>query len=167
MIQGRSRSMGYFLPLFLLSQTIKIQVGAQEFKNTVPSINIQLTDSVTIFNTRKIAYDKNIVVLLFNSNCDHCQQLARDIVRRKKELEKNLFVMISTEYLHAIRAFYSKFGLVQMKNLIIGRDYMLATPKIFSFESFPFCIIYSKKHRYLAYYERNFSVDTILKKLKN
>lgn len=151
------------IPAILAFCFVTFTIKAQNYRTSLPAIEILQTDSSSIYKTSTTGKDKPVVLLLFHTSCDHCQQLAKDLVRRKSELEKNQIIMISTENLYSIKAFCNRFGLLQIKNLVIGRDYKFATPKIFNFESFPFFVIYSKKHKFIASYERNFTVDTILK----
>lgn len=137
-------------------------VFSQNMKNTVfPSIGIQLMDSSTILQTQTIAKDKPVVFLVFNTTCEHCQQEASDLVKNKNRLDKIRLLMMSYENITAIKKFYDKYSLSQIKGLIIGRDYRFAGANYFIYESVPFCAIYSKNHLYINSLERNFTTDSI------
>jgi thiol-disulfide isomerase/thioredoxin len=132
----------------------------------IPSIEILLTDSSTIFHTNTLSARKPVVLLFFSSNCDHCQKEAEDLVHHKETLKKIKLVMISTEELYVIRNFYEQYGLSAVNKLIIGKDIRYAGIKHFQFESIPYCAFYSKGHKYLGSLERNFNTNSIILKLK-
>lgn len=158
----------YYLGMTLafVSVTLSESSHAQAFKNGLPAIEVLLSDSSRVFRTTTFDKSKPVVLLLFHTTCEHCQQEARDLLTRKKELEKIRLVMISTEPLSLVRAFYRQYALSQVKDLVIGRDHKLVTPKMFMYESFPFCAVYGKSHRFIRSFERNFNTDSILSVLK-
>ncbi|MEO7984172.1 MAG: hypothetical protein ABI688_08825 [Bacteroidota bacterium] len=153
-----------FLSIFL--QGIFQFAGAQGYKSSFPTVDVLLIDSSTIYQTKTIAKDKPVVLLTFNTTCEHCQHMAQELTTKKNQLENILFVMISTESISTIRNFYNQYSLSKMKGLIIGRDLNLVTPRLFMYESFPFCAIYTRKHQFIGAFERNFTADTIINELK-
>ncbi|MBI5856541.1 MAG: redoxin domain-containing protein [Sphingobacteriales bacterium] len=156
----------HFLLLFLAGAFQFAQ--SQNIKSTpFPSIDIQLMDSSTVFQTKTIAKDKPVVFLVFNTTCEHCRQEAADLVKNKSRLDKIRLVMMSYENITPIKNFYNRYSLSQIEGLVIGRDYRFAGANYFSYESVPFCAVYSKKHLFLKSFERDFTTDSIFKVLKS
>lgn len=150
----------------ILASNCQSNSASTPANSEIPSIEILLTDSSTIFQTNTLSASKPVVLLFFSSNCDHCQKEATDMVQKKEILSKIQLVMISTEELYAIRNFYNQFGLSVINKLIIGKDIRYAGIKHFQFESIPYCALYSRGHKYLGSLERNFNTDSIILKLK-
>lgn len=132
----------------------------------MPSIEIQLLDSTTIFHTQKLAKDKPVVLLFFHTTCDHCQKKATELVANKEKLKQFRLVMMSNESIFLTKKFYLQYGLNRINNLVIGRDYKYSGAKYYAFESFPFCAMYSKEHKFIKSLERNFTLMDILKALE-
>lgn len=158
-----------YLPAFLfvfLAVLSTLQGSSQPFKKGLPSIEILLTDSISRFHTQAAGHDKPIILLLFHTTCEHCQQQARDMVSKKKQLEATRLIMISTEPVSTIRKFSADYALSSIKGLVIGRDVQLVTPRMFMYESFPFSALYDRRHRFISSFERNFNSNTLLNELK-
>jgi thiol-disulfide isomerase/thioredoxin len=155
--------MPYRLVLLLFFLAAKIYAPAQGMRNTVfPSLRIQLLDSNSVFNTTFVKKDKPVVFLVFNTNCEHCQQEAGDLVKKKNLLHNIRIVMFSHENITTIKNFSKKYALSQLPDLVIGRDYLFDSRNYFSYESVPFCAIYTKKHSFLKYFERDFKTEDII-----
>lgn len=150
----------------ILASNCQTNSASTPANSEIPSIEILLTDSATIFHTSTLSARKPVVLLFFSSTCDHCQKEATDMVQKKEILKKIQLVMISTEELFAIRNFYEQYGLSAVSKLIIGKDIRYAGIKHFQFESIPYCALYSRGHKYLGSLERNFNTDSIILKLK-
>ena len=135
-------------------------------KSDIPSIELLSLDSSSVFQTNTLSKKKPVVLLFFNTTCDHCQKEAADLVKNKEDLKKIQLVMISTENLNAIRIFYEQYSLSEINKLIIGKDFHYAGINFFKYESVPYCAIYSREHLYLDSLERDFNAQAILQKLK-
>lgn len=141
-------------------------VQAQNTKFGYPAFDIMLTDSTTIFNTGKADTSRPIALLFFSTTCDHCQNLAKQLVSSKNELLKISLVMISIDPLSAIKQFYKNYSLSQLTGLTIGRDIKFTGPRYYAFESFPFCALYTKKKKFIKAFERDFTPASITGALK-
>ena len=141
--------------------------ASSQKKSDIPSIELLSLDSSSVFQTNTLSRKKPVVLLFFNTTCDHCQKEAVDLVKNKGDLKKIQLVMISTESLNAIRIFYEQYSLSEINKLIIGKDFHYAGIKFFNYESVPYCAIYSREHLYLDSLERDFNTQAILQKLKN
>lgn len=131
-----------------------------------PSIDILLTDSTTIFRTANADNTKPVVILYFSTTCEHCQNLAKQLVKKKKDLSGLLLIMISIDGVSAIKNFYQQYSLSHLPGLIIGKDYKFTGSRFYSFESFPFCAIYSRQKKFIKSFERDFTPASIISELK-
>jgi thiol-disulfide isomerase/thioredoxin len=135
-------------------------------KSEIPSIEVLLPDSASIFQTTTLSQKKPVVLLFFNTTCDHCQQEALDLVMHKTELRKIQLVMMSSENLNLIRKFYDQYELSSINKLIIGKDIRNSGMKHFQYESLPFCAIYTREHLFISSLERDFKTVKIIQLLK-
>lgn len=132
-----------------------------------PSIDILKFDSSVIIKTQKIPRTRPVVLLFFSTTCDHCQKEAVDLLTKKESFKKIQLVMISMEDITVIRKFYRQYSLDKLPNLIIGRDGLYTGIRQYKFESFPYCVIYSKNRQFVKSFERNFNTENILSALRD
>lgn len=70
--------------------------------------------------------------------------------------------MLSAESLKIIHDFYISNSFSELKNLVIGKDYLTKGQQLFRFESYPFCAVYNEKHQFIRSFQRNFNVDSLV-----
>jgi thiol-disulfide isomerase/thioredoxin len=150
----------------ILAGNCQSNTTSSQQKSEIPPIELLLPDSVSIFQTTTLSRKKPVVLLFFNTTCDHCQKEAVDLVKNKSVLKKIQLVMISSENLQLISKFYDQYELSAISNLIIGKDFRNNGMKHFQYETVPFCAIYSRHHQFIASLERDFNTEKILQQLK-
>ncbi len=160
----------FYLLLFLISFSGFTfgQAGStmQNDRKGFPAIEYLLPDSSAVKNTSNISRSKPVIFLFFQTTCDHCRQLTKDIVLNKDKFSKFQLVMLTIESTNLIRNYFAAQKLSKIDNLIIGKDYKYGGIKKYQFESFPYCVIFSRNRSYMGSFEREFSVSSILKILK-
>ena len=133
-----------------LADTALIIKGA-----TLPFFNILSPDS-TITSTAQIANEKNVVLVLFNPSCGHCQIVGKQINDSINMFTNTHFIFVAglpTYYLFKEFTDYTKIK--NSSNVFVGADYSNITPAIFAFNGIPQIMIYGadKKLKQIFYKE--------------
>lgn len=94
-------------PLFALMWTVafqKLESQKTQSKNfaTLPSMTLIATDTTPV---DLVNWSKHIVLLYFNSDCDHCQYEALEIKNNFDRLRNTKIIFMSSEPLSKIRDF--------------------------------------------------------------
>ena len=104
-----------------------------------------------------------IVILLFNSTCEHCQN---EILALKKSI--NYFsgtslVFISSEPLLTIKTFSTSFGLSSLPNIHFCKINPEDMYESFGSISFPHFFVYNKDHKLIKEFKGEVKIETIYK----
>lgn len=65
---------------------------------------------------------KQLLLVLFSPDCDHCQHEAEQIVARKEDLCDTHIIMATTFPIIRINEFAEKYGLDKMENVVMAKD---------------------------------------------
>lgn len=115
----------------------------------LPDFRIETADG-KIKTAQDIPAEKAVVVL-FNPTCDHCQQLAQDIVKHKEAFAKVPLVFIAAKDMKPyLDDFVQTTGLKQLPHAIIGADRSDVIYQLYEFKALPQTNVYTAKH-HLAY----------------
>lgn len=131
-------------------------------KGDLPEVEILLPDSTTRYRVSETKGKKPVMLLFFNTTCDHCQSFAREILKNQEQLKEFDLFMASTESLSLIKKFRNEYSLFELKNLVIGKDVFSAGIRTFHFESYPFCAIYNNQHKFIRSFEREFTIEEVV-----
>ena len=140
-----------FIILFLYTlQSVK--VSAQTPADTIPKFIFYNLDD-TPFVNRNLATGKKIVFVLFDVNCEHCQQTIRTLNTRFKECENLSIYLVSKDNRVFIKNFMERFGsnLVDLKNVTALQDMRNQFIKQFSPRKYPSLFLYSTEQKLILY----------------
>lgn len=122
-------------------------------------------DSTSFFTKEDLHKKKPVLLILFNPQCEHCQQQAKEMVKQK-DLFKNIQVVMSTTMpFDSMKVFYNKYQLSEMKDLVIGRDTQYFLPTFFHISNLPFLAFYDKKKELIKVFEGAMAVPLMAETL--
>jgi thiol-disulfide isomerase/thioredoxin len=133
-----------------LSDTALMAKGA-----SLPFFNIIGVDS-SIVSTAQIANEKNVVLVLFNPSCGHCQTVGKQIYDSISLFSNTHFIFVAgLPTLYTFKEFTDFTKIKSAANIFIGADYSNITPKIFAYNGIPQIMIYDtdKKLKTIFYKE--------------
>jgi peroxiredoxin len=130
---------------------------AQELKK-LPKFQAKRLDGLA-FQSENLP-QQPVVVLLFHSECEHCQYEATNIAQQREKFEGVQILMISVEPLTKIRAFAQKYDMGFVTMLQLNAVQMT---QIFGEVSIPSIFIYDRQHRLRKHYRGEVMAETILK----
>jgi thiol-disulfide isomerase/thioredoxin len=96
------------------------------------------TDSANFFK------DQLVVINYFNSSCDHCQNMAREMLVHKYELHNLRWLMFTTEQPEIVRQFSDSFHLEQLPSVTILCDTSFSFSKGFGLTDVPSFYVFKK-----------------------
>ena len=121
----------------------------------------------SIFVKEDLHKNKATWFIIFGPDCEHCQDEARQIMARQKELKDLQIVMITLHPLPRMKAFISDYKLGSVKNIVVGQDYSRFTMDFFGFKNIPFQALYNKKGKLLSSFEGTKDIGEIISILKD
>ncbi len=112
--------------------------------------NIQLLPAITfrkldgsLLNLDSFRNRKELLVLnYFNSECDHCQNMVKELFRGQVRLRDVHWLMISTEKIETIQHFADSMRLAKLPTVALLRDTALYFVKKFGVVSTPSFYVY-------------------------
>lgn len=163
--------MKFILFVFLLLTTTIVSAQPDSNKPpyqrypTIPGLQLLTTDS-TQFTKDDLPKKKQVLVMLFSPDCDHCQHEAEQIVANKEGFEKTQILMVSTYPLFRLKEFAQKYGLNEMENVTITKDPSYTLLSFYDVRTFPYLALYNKKGELLKVYKGSVEIDKVLQAFK-
>jgi thioredoxin-related protein len=156
-----------FLVLFLnYSAPAQIPVPDAEppyLKNPgIPPFKLLKVDSVHFVTKEDIKKNHLVLVMFFSPDCEHCKHQMRDILEDDKKFRDIEIVMGTFQPFDEMKTFYNYFRISDHPNIYMGRDEHYMLPPYYRMKSLPCLALYDKKGQFIAKFEGNQKVDTIL-----
>jgi hypothetical protein len=152
--------------VFCFSCTGNRNANALSGINDLPSFNILLTDSTTVFSTNKIPFGKPTVFIFFEPDCLHCQHQTKILLKNIKSFENIQICMVTLSPFDQIREFCNVYRLNTYKNISVGKDYQYTFIKIFKPEVVPFIAIYDGNKKLVKIFKQPTEINNILEAVK-
>jgi peroxiredoxin len=121
----------------------------------LPIFNIISTDS-SVTSTAQIPNEKNVVVVLFNPTCGHCQTVGKQINDSIALFTNTHFVFVAgLPTMFNLPEFIDYTKIKNANNIFLGADYSNITPKLFAYNGIPQIMVYDadKKLKQIFYKE--------------
>jgi len=150
--------MKLFYTLFLFTLIpffIKAQSTTSFSEYPLPQFSILLTDSATTYTKANLPKGKQVLVVLFSPDCDHCKKEVESIKKNIKDFKNTQVIMVTSQPFSKMKAFYREFELAKFKEITVGWDPRFFFPNYYKIKFFPFLAIYDKKYKYLKHFEGN------------
>jgi len=133
---------------------------------TLPPIQILLGDSTTKYTKENLPQNKPVLFILFSPDCSHCQHETEELYARKDDLKNIQVVMITLSPLWQMNEFVRRYGLKEVKNIVVGKDIYNILPSFYAIRNLPFHALYNKKGVLISTYEGSIKIENLLKTLK-
>ena len=137
-----------------------------EIISSIPSLSFQDLNGNPV-QLNEINFAKPMVLILFNSECEHCRYEAMSIPENIDRLDEAMIVFLSAEEIDVIRSFGETYGLLEHANILCGQvDYPELTA-VFKSVSYPNIFIYGNDGRLVKEFRGETKVEAILNAVKN
>jgi peroxiredoxin len=124
----------------------------------IPAFNLLSLNDSTIHINEKLKKNKAVMIILFDPDCEHCFNFAKELVKNRKKFSNAQVIMSSFGSLPQIKSFYKKTGLSQLSNLIIGQDNVYFFASFYKISKYPFAALYNNNHKLISAYEQTIDV---------
>ncbi len=139
----------------------------KEIVSSIPSMSFQdLNGDPVQLNEITYVNPKPMVLILFNSECEHCQYEALSISENIDQFDEAMIVFISAEEIDIIQSFGETYGLLNHANIIWGQVDYLELTAVFKTFSYPNSFIYGKDGRLMKEFKGETKVESILNVVK-
>lgn len=129
-----------------------------------PDFKLLLADSSVFYNSA-LSPKKNIILIGFSPECEHCRLQTEGLLSHIKEFKETQIVMSTTLPFEKMKAFYNEMNIAKHKNIIMGRDVLFFFPKYFQNGYLPGIAVYNKKRTLLNFYDGGVKTEELIKLL--
>lgn len=143
--------------------------SASGIKNyqSVPTFEVTAVPDSSIFSSAVLKKDKPVVIILFNPDCDHCQNETKELLAWREEIKHLQIVMVSSALYNKVKEFYRDYNIQSLANVKMGCDIEYRLALLFRATSYPAIYIYDNKGVLSKAYVGGASVADILKAADN
>jgi len=113
-------------------------------KGDLPSFNLLLSDSNTVFNTKNIPAGKPSILIFFSPYCEHCQAETNDLLEKIDSFNKVNIYFITIDPMKEMKVFEGYYKLSIYPNITVGKDISYFFPAHFKGVIPPYSIVYDK-----------------------
>ena len=133
---------------------------------SMPDFTIQLTNG-KLFTAKDLSHDKPVIIIYFAPDCEHCQLLIKNVLKRINEFKKSQIILVSFESLQQVSDFEKQYGLKLYPFIKTGIEKPVFFFRYYyHLENTPFTALYDKHGKYIISYQKETPVDDLLKHLK-
>lgn len=149
-----------------LAQTGNTAIPPYKRFPTLPSIQILLSDSSTIYAKAQIPHQP-VLIIIFSPDCEHCQHETEELIAYKKQLKNVQIIMVTLEPLWKMKEFISKYKLKHYTNLVVGKDIYYILPSFYALDKIPYMAMYNKKGKLITTHEGTMPIKKVIEIFKN
>ena len=129
---------------------------------TIPPFQLLEVDSVHMLTKEHIKKNKQVLLMFFSPECEHCKHQMRDILADFSKFKDIEIVMATFQPFEQMQTFYNYYRIADHPNILMGRDEKYMLPPFYRMQSLPYLALYDKKGNYITHFEGNQKVETIL-----
>lgn len=131
----------------------------------IPPFQMQLTNG-NAYSYKNVLKTKPLLIIYFAPDCEHCQVLIREVIKKISSFKKAQLLLVSFEPLNMVKTFEKEYHLLNYSNIKCGTE----TPtfyfkNLFNLQKTPFTALYNKDSRLIVSYKNETSVDDLIKHL--
>jgi len=120
-----------------------------------------------IFQAQQLPLGKPIVIIYFDTDCDHCHQLMKQLMRHTAALQKASVAMITYLPVEKLTKFAAQYNLQQYPNIYVGTEGTTFFVKnYYRLSSLPFMALYTKNGDLVKTFPNEDGLTDLLSQLK-
>ena len=120
-----------------------------------------------MFTQENLEQNKPTLFIYFNSECDFCNHEAEMVQQNIEQLKAIQVVFISYEPIEKIKAFATKFKLLNHANIYFLSDSKITFATTFDVKSMPCLVLYDKENNLIEKIKGQVKIETVLEKFHN
>ena len=123
-----------------------------------------LTLENKVFTQENLVQNTPTLFIYFNSECDFCNHEAEMVQQNIEQLKAIQVVFISYEPIEKIKAFATKFKLLNHANIYFLSDSKITFASTFDVKSMPCLVLYDKENNLIEKIKGQVKIETVLNK---
>lgn len=157
---------GFFLLVGIaaMAQTDSLQIPAYKRFPTLPPVKLLMLDSSSHFTKDDYAKKKDVLIILFNPDCEHCQKETKEIVDSIDRFKNVQIVMATMMPFEKMTKFNEDYKLANYKNIVVGQDDHYFLPVFYKVSNLPYLALYDKKGNLITTFEGAVPIHEVLEK---
>lgn len=128
----------------------------------IPSFRLINVADSSIFTKDFLDKRKATILMVFSPDCEHCQQMTKEITANIKKFKKVQIVMTSPLPYDFIKKFYIDYKIAKYPIITLARDPTYFLGNFFKVRSFPSFFIYNKKGELVNWYNGETPLEKII-----
>lgn len=148
--------------LWSCNQSKKTEETSKPEINEFPYLTYQTLEGDTV-STRNLAGGS--ILILFNTECDHCQRQAKEISEKIDAFKNNELLFIAADSVHKIDNFSKTYNLANKPNVKFGRAEFQDVFMNFGSIPTPSVYIYSREKKFVKSFLGETPVEELIKYL--
>jgi len=144
-----------------------------QYDTTAPYLKNKALPNFILLNTDSAAFtqsvlveNKNTIIMLFNPECEHCQQQIQLLLSLPEVSQTANLVLASTETFKKIKIFSDKFHLEKYSWIHIGKDHKYFFGGFYQPKTIPVLAFYNKQKQLVYFNQGNVKKKQIVEALK-
>ena len=152
------------LPNVILETFDTVKTAEKKHRRHKKQERTSLTRLVT---NKDLEHSKNIILMIFNPLCGHCDEMTRLLTKNEDQLKKTTVVMLASSKMRAYMPdFIKNQKLIDHPNFIAGIDSLDVTKETYLYSALPQLNIYDRDHKLVKVFTGDVSIDSVAKYLK-
>jgi thioredoxin-related protein len=149
------------LAITLFSQTDSTLPPYKRFPS-FPPVRLLNTDSSSFFTKTDLDKKASALLILFNPQCEHCQQETAAIIKHIDKFRHIQIVMATYAPFDSMMAFRERYQLANYKNIVVAQDTHYFLTSFFTIHSLPFLAFYNRKKELITVFEGSMPIEKVL-----
>lgn len=156
----------YFRSLFIILLFTGFLNSDLAYSQSLPNFKMKLTNGKT-FTASDVSTKKPLVLIYFAPDCEHCQVLIKQLLKKMDVFKNTQIVMVSFESLQALAAFKKDYQVSKYPNIIVGMELpVFFFRQYYDLQHTPFTALFNKNKKLVVSYKDYTPLDDLIKNLK-
>ena len=119
-----------------------------------------------VFKAEDLPMGKPIIIIYFSPECDHCEKLMKELVKRTEELKKASIAMVTYLPVEKVLEFEKTYLLKKYSNIYTGTEgSSFFLKNYYNLTEMPFAALYSKNGDLLKWYSKEIDLKDLSTRL--
>lgn len=157
-----------FSLVFLLNQQSRINNITKNITDKTtffPVINLSSINHNKATSSNLLKSSNNKVVVIFNSECDHCNNQINEFINNASKTKDLSVIFISTEPISLLRIYANKVGIDRFNNLQMYHMDFKTLTETFDTSVLPTIYLYNFDNKLVRKFKGEISLDNLIKYL--
>jgi len=142
-----------------------LQLDAHSQSSSFPEINITQANGDK-FTTPQIPKGKQIALIYFSPECEHCQVFMKSFFEQAKSFDDVFILMVTYLPLDRVVKFSEEYPVADYPNIVAGTEGMAFLVRdYYKIDNIPFVATYNKEGKLISTYDGNASIEKVKKDL--